>query len=103
MKKTNLLLVAGLAVFALTSSQAFAFSIEEDMTEDIVLSVQKDETNYKYDNTNANSKESLTEFVFFPASQPDTQKYVGDPTCPSGDHLMAEDSCLESATYLAGE
>lgn len=100
MKGKNLLLMAGLAVFILTSSQAFAFDVEEDMAEGITLSVEKDEKNYKYDNSMPNSRESMTEFVFFPESKKSDKHFAGDPSCPSLQHLMAEGICLEHPNLI---
>lgn len=103
MKGKNLLLMAGVAIFTLTNSHAFALDIEEDMAEGITLSVQKNEGSYKYDDM-TNIKESMTEFVFFPENTQDVKKYSGDSSCPTGEHLMAEDECLErSHTYIAGQ
>lgn len=93
MKRKTLLLMAGLAVFTFTSSQALAFS-EEDMMEGTMLSVeksQKSEKIYKYNDTMANAEESMTEFVFFPdCNETIEEHYAGDCTCPSGEHIMAE-------------
>ncbi len=96
MNSKILLLLAGLAVFTFASSQAFAFS-EEDMMEGMSLSVEVNQTStrsYKYDSVNVNAEESMTEFVFFPASNLVEKHYVGDPTCPSGHHIMSEGICL---------
>ena len=96
MKRKNLLLIAGLAVFTFTSSQAFAFS-EEDMMEGMTLSIEKSQTSgksYKYDNSMANAKESMTEFDFFPENNTIENRYAGDPTCPEGHHIMSEGICL---------
>ncbi len=103
MKGKNLLLMAGVAIFTLTNSHAFAFDIEEDMAEGITLSIQKNEASYKYDDT-ASVKESMTEFVFFPENIQNVKKYAGDSSCPTREHMMAEDECLErSHTYIAGQ
>lgn len=99
----KLQLVAGLAIFTLTTSQVFAFALEEDFTEDLILSVQEDDTTYRYDSTMANAKESLTELDFFPEETPSEKKFAGDPTCPSGEQLLSEDACLDASdTYIAG-
>ena len=45
MKRKSLLLMAGLAMFTLASSQAFAFS-EEDMMEGLSLSVDRKSEEY---------------------------------------------------------
>ena len=99
----NGLLLAGVAIVAVTSSSALALDIEEDMAEGISLSVQENETSYKYDSKEAYIKESMTEFVFFPEKDQEVTKYPGDPSCPTGEHMMSEDECLDgSHTYIAG-
>lgn len=100
MKRKNLLLMAGLAAFILTGSQAVAFDIEEDMAEGITLSVKKDEKDYKYDNAMPDSQESMTEFVFFPESKKGDKHFAGDPSCPSLQNLMAEGICLEHLNMI---
>ena len=88
--------MVGFAAFTLVSSQAFAF-FEEDMMEGMSLSTEVNQTSaksYKYDSANVNAKESMTEFVFFPESNTVEKHYVGDPTCPSGHHIMSEGICL---------
>ena len=92
MKRKNLLLMAGIAVFTFASSQAFAFS-EENTMEGMSLSVEKSQKSaksYKYDNTMTNAKESMTEFVFFPEKNTIEQYYTGDCACPSREILMSE-------------
>ncbi len=93
MTKKNVLLMAGLAVFTFTSSQALAFS-EEEMIDGMTLSVQqsqKSEKSYKNDNSTLKAQESMTEFVFFPdCTDTIEEHYAGDCTCPSGEHMMSE-------------
>ena len=93
MKRKNLLLMAGLAVFTFTSSQALAFS-EENMMEGMNLSVekiQKSNKTYRHHDAMANAEESMTEFVFFPeCTETIEEHYTGDCSCPSGEHMMSE-------------
>jgi len=102
MKSKNVLLMIGIAAITLVSSQAFAFS-DEDMMEGMSLSVETNQTSakkYKYDSINANAKESMTEFDFFPETNTVENHYVGDSTIPSGHHIMSEGICL---THFAQE
>ncbi len=96
MKKRTLLMMAGLAVFTFAGTQASAFDIEEDMAEGLSLSVNQDNTDYKYDSLHADAKESMTEFDFFPAQAKSNEDFAGDPSCPSMHELMNEGICLDS-------
>ena len=93
MKSKNLLLMAGLAVFSLTSSQAFALA-EGEMIDGMSLSTEKNQKsgqNYKYDNSTAKVKESMLEGT--PLSEEchtPERHYEGDCSCPDGAELMSE-------------
>ncbi len=96
MKKRTLLIMAGLAVFTFAGTQASAFNVEEDMAEGLSLSVNQDNTEYKYDSLHTDVKESMTEFDFFPAQKEANRDFAGDSSCPSMHELMNEGICLDS-------
>ena len=103
MKNTASLVTAIVAVFLCTGfstpTPSYALDLEEDMTEDLILSTDtpKEEVEYQYDSSNDTASELIAEEHIVDECEPATSNFEGDHTDPAPENFMAEGIFFEDS------
>ncbi len=107
--KNKLYLATAVATFFFlaggsTPAISQAQDIEEDMTEDIILTVTPEEAiEYQYDTSIDTPEEFLAESHIIEEEEPAPQKFAGDQTDPAAEKLMAEGLFFEDTEQNMSE